>query len=110
MKGEGKGQGLLSTMLSFVSYGPNLPSLMENKSSNSVWFAYAVLLAETQYLEEMNLLRAVSQELAEDRDMTPDAALKVINSLFDIYHTFALLQQTLSTWPSKTIDICESIW
>ena len=77
MKGDSKGQGLISTMLSFVSYGSNLPSLMEKQSSNNAWFAYAVLSAETQYLDEMNLLKAISQELADDPHMTPDAALKV---------------------------------
>ncbi len=77
MKGDAKAQGLISTMLSFVSYGSTLPSLMEKQSSSNVWLAYAILASETQYLEEMNLLRAVSQELADDPDMTPDAALKV---------------------------------
>ena len=77
MKGDTKAQGLISTMLSFVSYGSNLPSLLERQGSNNPWLAYTILSAEEQYMEEMNLLRAVTQELADDPDMTPDAALKV---------------------------------
>ncbi|XP_071788389.1 ectopic P granules protein 5 homolog isoform X2 [Asterias amurensis] len=76
IKVEPKPQGFLSSVLSFVSSGSPLPSLLEKQSMERPWLAYCILSAETKYLESINILKEVSMELCSDTSMTPDAGLK----------------------------------
>ena len=70
-------QGVISSIVSWIATGNNLPSLMDSQSSEFCWFAYHVLEAETEYEEETKLWPTMQQELHNNPEMNVEQALRV---------------------------------
>ena len=77
MKGP-REHGVISSIVSWIATGNNLPSLIETQScAEFSWFALQVLLCETEYEEETGLGAAVQRELFANPAITVEQALKV---------------------------------
>ncbi len=77
MKGP-REQGVISSIVSWIATGNNLPSLIETQScAEFSWFALQVLHAEAQYEEETGLWVAIQRELFANTTVPVDQALKV---------------------------------
>ena len=71
-------QSMISSLVSWISTGNTLRSLQEGQACPEFpWFAYQVLLAETEYEAESRLWPTIQQELFDNADMPVDQALKV---------------------------------
>ena len=71
-------QGVLSSIVSWIATGNNLPSLIETQACGEFsWFALQVLNAEAEYEEECGLWTSIQKELFANPTVSVDQALKV---------------------------------
>ncbi|XP_022106571.1 ectopic P granules protein 5 homolog isoform X2 [Acanthaster planci] len=104
MKAEAKPQGFISSVLSFVTSGNPLPSLLEKQSLERPWLAYCILSAETRNLEQMGLLREVTMELCQDADMTPDMGLKRACQKLKLEYSMTLARLPIYRWAQLALE------
>ncbi|XP_033099652.1 ectopic P granules protein 5 homolog isoform X3 [Anneissia japonica] len=102
--GNSKSQGLLSSVLSYVTTSVPQPSFLEAQSSQYVWLAYTILLAEQKFLADIQLHKFVYQELYKDQKVTPEVALKKGANKLKLGFTPMIQRLPIYRWASQVLE------
>ncbi|XP_062984350.1 ectopic P granules protein 5 homolog [Elgaria multicarinata webbii] len=96
-------KGLLSSLVSWIVAGNVTPSFVEgNANPTQVWFAWTVLNMESIFEEDSQLRRVVERELVNN-PLTPDQALKKVQTQLKLPIVPSLQRLLIYRWAHQAL-------
>ncbi|KAK6177743.1 hypothetical protein SNE40_015786 [Patella caerulea] len=98
-------QGVMSSVVNWISSGVYLPSFLERSSSREfVWLSYIILMLEKNYEVGSRIWPSLQEELYGNQAVTVDQALKNVIHSLKLQHAPALHRLNIYRWALQAMD------